>query len=113
MAISTEAIKVMTKAAQETGYSSRDDYADSEGAVISAGDYKGASTVVCIFNDEQLAKQWLDRANDETTDLAGRHHTIVRLYHEPTGGEVYVAVLMAYDLVAKDQIDDRGEVQWD
>ena len=112
MAISAEAIKVMTKAAQETGYSSRDDYAHSAGAVISAGDYKGASTVACVFSDEQLAKQWLERASAETTDLAGRRQTIVRIAHEPTGGEVYVAVLMAYDLVAKNQIDDKGRVQW-
>lgn len=106
MAISKDAIEVLTTAALDAGYSSLDDYAHS------AGDYKGASTIVCVFNDERLAKQWLDRASAETTDLAGRHHTIVRLYHEPTGAEVYVAVLTAYDLVAKDQIDDKGRVQW-
>ena len=56
MAISKGAIEVTTKAALETRYSSRDDYAQSDAAVISAGDYKGTSTVACVFNDERLGQ---------------------------------------------------------
>ena len=114
MSISKSAIRKLTAAATEISNRNGNIYhsPDADG-VITAGDHKSASTVACVFPTAQMANRWLERAAAETTDLAGREQTVVRLEHEPTGGDVYIAVLMAYDLIAADQVDAEGRILWD
>ena len=114
MSISKSAIRKLTAAAIEISSRNGNIYHSPDaGGVLTAGDHKGASTVACVFPTQQMANQWLDRASAETIDLSGREQTVIRLEHEPTGSDVYIAVLMAYDLIATDQVNADGSIQWD
>ena len=114
MSISKSAIRKLTTVAMEISCQDGNLYhsPDTVG-VITAGDHKGASTVACVFPTAQMANRWLEQAASETTDLAGRAQTVIHLEHEPTGSDVYIAVLMANDLVAADQVDANGRILWD
>lgn len=114
MSISKSAIRKLTAAAMEISNRNGNIYHSPNAAgVITAGDHKGASTVACVFPTEQMANRWLERAAIETTDLAGREQTVIHPEHEPTGSDVYIAVLMANDLIANDQVEAEGRIQWD
>lgn len=64
--ITRKAVEVMTSSAQKIGFSEgRNDHTWSAGAIVSAGDYKGESMVVAVFNDEDCATKWVAEMQDE------------------------------------------------
>ena len=74
--ITDKAVEVMTRLAQEIGFSVRpDEYTWSKGAIVSAGDYKGESMVVAVFCDAARAQKWVAAMHEELecwgSDLLG------------------------------------------
>ena len=104
--ISDNAIKVMETAAKRVGFCHRDDYPHRGNSPISCGDYKGSSIVSCVFAGSDYARKWVDTCLEELDGLGSAVESRVMDFDAAYGDGGAIAVIMAMDLVAKDEIED-------
>ena len=106
--ITEKAMNHLELIAQQVGFSRREDYVWC-GAPISAGDYKGSSTVAVVFADADKAEEFLQAVLPDLISLASGDgegvETLVRsLDSEWTHGHGAVVIILAVDLAHKDDV---------
>ena len=107
--ISNDAIAIMEETAKRVGFGYREDYPHRGKSPISAGDWKGDSVAVCVFNDHAHATRFISECLpqlDTLGDVSGGD--VVRIPHA-SGNDMYVAVISGIDLVAKREVGEAED----
>ena len=104
--ITDRAMEHMELIAQQVGFSLREDYA-FRGTAVSAGDYKGSSTVAVAFAGRDKAEAFIEAVMPDlisyaTGDNEAVETRVVLLDTEWTQGHGAVAIIIATDLAHKD-----------
>ncbi len=99
--ISENAITIMEHTAERVGFGNRSDYPHCGKSPISAGDWKGSSIAACVFADRDKADQYIGDCLAELDALGGELTGDVVTVDGAAGTAMYIAIITAYDLVAK------------
>ena len=103
--ISENAMSAAAKAADKAAFSRREDYTWEEGHAISAGDYKGLSTVAITFSDLCHAEAFVNEAMPLLKSLSGPA-PFSRIVELPTEYGIHTVVIIgAYDLITKEEFE--------
>ena len=92
--ITDDALKQMDSLAREIGFGSRSDYPHLGQSSISAGDWKGAGIVACVFADTEHASRWVEACTSQLSAIVDLAGTVV-----PHGEHGFcIAVITGIDL---------------
>ena len=92
--ISDDALELMDRLARQIGFGARDDYPHRGESAISAGDWKGAGIVACVFAHDDHAQRWVQACKENLTAVDDLKAAVV----PHPGNGLCVAMISGIDL---------------